>query len=150
MSRTSSENSSVDFRINKIYWLVVLNYSSSASSTNKFKVPTTTKNTNIKNTVFIMRKSDSKQKIQGRTAVVDTKCENLQWSLLDSVSQSSADTKKCIQKGMVCSLSMDINWGLMIKGKTVIAHKCVGTESSKINIFDLQQTKIFGSSSFLK
>ena len=60
---------------------------------NKFQVPTTT-STSTKNTGVILPKSDSKQKLQGITAVVDTKFENLQWSLLDSVSQSSADTNQ--------------------------------------------------------
>ena len=46
--------------------------------TNKFPVATTTTNTIIKNTGIILQKSDSKQKLQGRTAVVDTKFENLQ------------------------------------------------------------------------
>ena len=95
-----------------------------------------------------MRKSDSKQKLQGRTAVVDTKFENSQWSLLDSVSQSSADTGRCIQKGMGCSMSRDINKGAMVKGGTVVTHKCVRTESSKISTSDPQQTKIFGNSLF--
>ena len=36
----------------------------------------------------------------------------------------------------------------MVKGVIVVSHKCVGTESSKISTFDLQQTKIFESSSF--
>ena len=44
----------------------------SVKSTNKFQVPTATTNTSIKNTGFILQKSDSKQKLQGRTAVVDT------------------------------------------------------------------------------
>ena len=45
-------------------------------------------------------------------------------------------------------MSRDINRGAMFEGGTVITHKCVGTESSKISTFDLQQTKIFESSSF--
>ena len=49
---------------------------------------------------------------------------------------------------MRCSMSRDINRGAMFEGGTVITHKCVGTESSKISTFDLQQTKIFESSSF--
>ena len=89
MSRISLENTGVNFRINKINRLIVFNYSSSTSSTNKFQVPTTAIDTSIKNTGVILQKSDSKQKLQGRTAVVDTKLENLQWSLLDSVSQST-------------------------------------------------------------
>ena len=36
----------------------------------------------------------------------------------------------------------------MVKGVAVVTHKCVGTESSKISTFDLQQTKIFVNSSF--
>ena len=148
MSRTSSENTSVDFRINKTNRLIVLNYSSSISSPNKFQVPTTTTNTSIRNTGVILQKSDSKQKLQERTAVVDTKFKNLQWSLLDSVSQSSDDTDRCIQKGMGCSMSRNINRGAMVKGGTVVTYKCVRTESSKISTFDLQQTKIFESSSF--
>ena len=38
--------------------------------------------------------------------------------------------------------------GAMVKGGTVVTHKCIRTESSKINTFDFQQTKIFESSSF--
>ena len=34
------------------------------------------------------------------------------------------------------------------KGGAVVTHKCLRTESSKISFFDLQQTKIFESSSF--
>ena len=45
-------------------------------------------------------------------------------------------------------MSRDINRGAMFEGGTVITHKCVGTESSKISTFDLQQTKIFESSSY--
>ena len=77
VSRTSSENTSVDFRINKTNRFAVFNYSSSTSSTNEFQVPITTTNTSIKNTLFILQKSDSKQKLQERTAVVDIKFENL-------------------------------------------------------------------------
>ena len=148
VSGTSSENTSVDFRINKTNRLIVFNYSSSTSSTNKFQVPTTTTNTSFKNTGVILQKSDSKQTLQGRTAVVDKKFKNLSWSLLDSVSQSSADTDRCIQKGMGCSMSRDINREAMVKGGAVVTHKCIRTESSKISTFDLQQTKIFESSSF--
>ena len=97
---TSLEKASVDFRINKTNRLIVFNYSSSTSSTNKFQVPKTAANTSIKNLSVILQKSDSKQKLQGRTAVADKIFENLQWSLLDSVSQSSADTDRCIQKGV--------------------------------------------------
>ena len=85
VSETSSENTSVDFRTNKINRLIVFNYSSGTSSTNKFQVPITTTNTSFKNTGVILQKSDSKQTLQGRTAVVDKKFKNLQWSLLDSV-----------------------------------------------------------------
>ena len=148
VSRTSSEKASVDFRINKSNRVIVFNYSSSTSSTNKFQIPTTTTNTSIKNTGIILQKSDSKQKLQGRTAVVNTKFENLRCSLLDSFSQSSTDADRCIQKGMECSMSRDINRGAMVKGGIVVTHKCVRTESSKISTFDIQQAKIFESSSF--
>ena len=46
---TSSENTSVNFSINETNRLVVFNYSSSISSTNKFQVPTKTTNTSTKN-----------------------------------------------------------------------------------------------------
>ena len=46
-------------------------------------------------------------------------------------------------------ISTDINWGLMVKGGTVVVtHRYIGTESNKISTFDLQQIKIFESSSF--
>ena len=80
--------------------------------------------------------------------MVNTKFENLQWSLLDSFSQSSTDSDRCIQKGMECSMSRDINRGAMVKGGIAVTHKCVRIESSKISTFDLQQAKIFESSSF--
>ena len=48
VSRTSSGNSSVGFRINKTNRLVVFNYPTSTFITNKFQVPKTTTNTGIK------------------------------------------------------------------------------------------------------
>ena len=97
VSGTSSENKKINFRIKKISRLIAFHYSSSTSSTNKFQVPTATTNRSIKNTGIMLQKSDSKRKLQGRTAVVDKKLKNLQWSLRDSVSQSSTDTGGCIQ-----------------------------------------------------
>ena len=37
-------------------------------------------------------------------------------------------------------MSKDVNKGVMEKEGTVVTHKCVRTESSKISTFDLQQT----------
>ena len=37
----------------------------------------------------------------------------------------------------------------MVRGGTVVTHKCVRTESSKFSTFDLEKIKIFESSSFL-
>ena len=111
----SPENTSVDFRMKRTNRLIVFNYSSSTYSRNKFQVPTITTNTRIKNTDVILQKSDSKQKVRGRTAVVDKKFKNLQWSLLDSVSQSSAEIDRCIQKGTGYSMSRDINRATTVK-----------------------------------
>ena len=111
VSRTFFENTSVNFRnfrINKTDSLLVFNYSSGNSSTSKFQVPKTLTNTSIKNTGVILQKSNSKQKLQGRTGVVDTTFENIQYSLFDLVSQPTAGTKICIWKGIGCSMSTDI------------------------------------------
>ena len=40
--------------------------------------------------------------------------------------------------------------GAITKGGTVVTHKCIRTESSKFSTFDLQETKIFESSSIIK
>ena len=69
------------------------------------------------------------------------KFENLQWSLLDSVSHSSTDINRCTQKGLGCSMPRDINRGAMVEGGTVVTRNRVGTESSKTNNFDFQKTK---------
>ena len=61
VSKIFSENTSVDFRISKANKLIVFNYSSSTSSTNKFQVPSTTTITSIKNIWVILQKSNSKQ-----------------------------------------------------------------------------------------
>ena len=42
---------------------------------------------------------------------------------------------------MGCSMSRDINRGLMVKRGRVVKHKCTGTESSKISTFHPQQKK---------
>ena len=57
--------------------------------------------------------------------MVDTNLENSQWSLLDSVSQLSADIKRCIQERMGSSLSRDINWVPIVKRGTVLTYICV-------------------------
>ena len=133
MSRTSSENTSINYRIKKTNRLVAFNYSSSTSSTNKFQVPTTTTNTSIKNTGIILQKSDSKQKLQGKTAVVYTKFENFQWSLLDSVSQSSADKKeRHPEKG----------WGVVCQGIST-GEQCLKEEQLlRINVLELKAVKL--------
>ena len=143
MSGTSPENTSVDLRINKTNRLIVSNYSSSTSSTNKFQVLTTTANKSIKNTGVILQKSDSKQKLQGRTALVDKKFENLQWSLLDLVSQSSADTDRCIQKGMGCSMSRDIirGGGQWSKEKQLLHINVLELKAVKLALLTLNKEK---------
>ena len=95
-----------------------------------------------------MQKSDSKQKLSGKISVMGIKFENLQWSLLDSVSHSSTNINRCTQKGLGYSMPRDINRGAMVEGGTVITHNRVGTENSKTNNFDFQKTKIFESRSF--
>ena len=40
-------------------------------------------------------------------------------------------------------MSRDINKGSIFKVGTLVTHKCVGTESSKISTSDLQPTKNF-------
>ena len=54
VSGTSSENTSVEIRINKTNRLVVFIYSNSTSNSNNFQVSTTTANTSIKNTGVIL------------------------------------------------------------------------------------------------
>ena len=46
------------------------------------------------------------------------------------------------------SMSRDIDRGAMAEGVTVVTHKFIGTEISKVSTFDLKQTKILKSSSF--
>ena len=79
-----------------------------------------------------MQKSDSKQKLQGRTAVVDTNFENFQWSLLASVSQSSADTNRCIQKGMGSVCQGILTGGQWSKEKQLL----------HINVLELKAVKL--------
>ena len=57
VSKFSFEDTGVDFRIKKTNRLVILNYSNSTSSSNKFQIPTTTStNTSIKNKGIILQK----------------------------------------------------------------------------------------------
>ena len=44
-------------------------------------------------------------------------------------------------------MSTNINREPMEIGETVVTHKCIGTQSSKISLFDLQQEKTFESNS---
>ena len=64
--------------------------------------------------------------------MVDIKFENLQWLLLDSVSQSSADTNRCIPKKMECSMSRDINKGARSKEEQLL----------HINVFEQKVVKL--------
>ena len=73
--------------------------------------------------------------------MVDKKLKNLQWSLLDSVSQSSANTDRCIQKELGCSKSRDINRGAMVKEGTVVTHRHIRTESSRISTLTFNKQK---------
>ena len=81
MSRTSSENSSVDFRIKKTNRLVAFDYSSLCLQHTQINVRYLQQQQQIralKTQGSCLIKKDSKQKFQGRLAGVDTKFENLQ------------------------------------------------------------------------
>ena len=93
--------------------------------------------------IFINHDPDSiREESLKRLEAVSKFFLNLLWSLLDSVSQLSADTNRCIQKEMECSISRDVSSAGMVKRGIVVTHKCVGTETSKTRTFDLQQTKM--------
>ena len=97
-----------------------------------------------------MQKSDSKQKFHE---------EELQWWIkkleiynvcyliqphIQVLKQTDLSRKEW---GGVCQ-GISIGGGAMVKRGTVVTHKIIRTESSKISTFDLQQTKDFDSSSF--
>ena len=88
-----------------------------------------------------MKKSDSKQTLQGRTAVMDKKFKNLQWSLLDSVSQSSAVTDRCIQKGMGCSMSRNINRGQWPKEEQLLHINVLELKAVKLTLLTFNKQK---------
>ena len=95
-----------------------------------------------------MQKSDSKQTLQGRTAVVDKKFKNLQWSLHELVSQSSADTDRCIQKGMGCSMSRDINRGKWLKEEQLLNINVLELKAIKLALLTFNKQKSLKGSSF--
>ena len=68
---------------------------------------------------------------------VDTYPESL------TVPQSSADTGRCIQNGMECSMSRDISREAMVKGQTVVTHKCVRCEAVKLALLTFNKQKYF-------
>ena len=69
------------------------------------------------------------------------------WYLIQSHNQVLIQTDASIKgRGAVCQgISTG---GAMVNGRTLVTHKCIGTESNKISTFDLHRTKIFESSSF--
>ena len=79
--------------------------------------------------------------------------EELQWLIQNLKICDGRFTVKCSYKQMHPERDgmlyvKGYQHGTMVKGGTVVTHKCVGAESSKISTFDLQQTKILESSSF--
>ena len=113
MSRTSSEISSVDYRINKTSGLL--------SSTIQAVLPAQKQYRYLNQQQIQALKTQGyycKQVILNRNSK-----EEMQWLIQN------------------LNFSRDINRESVFKGGTVVTHKCVGTESSKISTFDLQQTK---------
>ena len=74
------------------------------------------------------------------------------WYLIQSHNQVLIQTDASRKvRGAVCqgiSTGGGRGGGAMFNGRTLLTHKCIGTESNKISTFDLQRTKIFESSSF--
>ena len=94
---------------------------------------------------MILQKREYNQYFKGRKAVVGTKFENLQWLWLVKWWYKQRHLEFRIRWG--CSMSTNINREPMEIGETVVTHKCIGTQSSKISLFDLQQEKTFESNS---
>ena len=95
LSGTSSENTSVDFRTTKLTIQAVLPAQMNFQYLQQQQM-----------LALKTQRSYCKKETQGRTAVVDKKLKNLQWSLLDSVSQSNTDTDRSSRKG----------WGALCQG----------------------------------
>ena len=122
-----------------------MNYSSSSSSTNKFQVLTTTTNTSIKNTGVILQKSDSKQNSK----------EELEWWIQNL---KICNGRYLTQLHSQVLIQTDVSrkgWGAVCQGISTGEQWSKEEQLLHINVFelkatfDLQQTKIFESSSFL-
>ena len=130
LSGTSSENTSVDFRTTKLTIQAVLPAQMNFQYLQQQQM-----------LALKTQRSYCKKETQGRTAVVDKKLKNLQWSLLDSVSQSNTDTDRSSRKGWGALCQRISTGGQWSKEEQLLHINVLKLKAVKLAIFTFNKQK---------
>ena len=99
MSEFVKKSTNINSGVDKVDWLVNVNYSSSFTNKVELSFPSNTTNIIFIGKPFLFRQNCFERKLKNRTEMVGTKLRTVQWSGINSTACRGVNTGRCLNKG---------------------------------------------------
>ena len=103
------QSTSIHSGIDKVDWLVDVNYSSSFTSKVELSFPPDTTNIIFIGKPFLFRQNCFERKLKKRTEIVGAKLRTVQWSSISSTAYRGVNTGRCLNKGLGGNMQWNLN-----------------------------------------
>ena len=131
MSEFVKQSTNISSGVDKVDWLVDVNYSSSFTSKVELPFPSNTTNIIFIGKPFLFRQNCFEQKLKNRTEMVGTKLRTVQWSGINSTACRGVNTGRCLNKGLGGNVQWNLNRGDVVCSGNEKPHKRLRTFSHK-------------------
>ena len=112
ISEFVKQSTNINSGVDKIDWLVDVNYSSSFTSKVELLFPSNTTNIIFIGKPFLFRQNCFEPKIKNQNEMVGTKLRTVQWSGFDSTACRGVNTDRCLNKGLGENVQWNLNGGM--------------------------------------
>ena len=111
MSEFVKQSTNINSGVDKVDWLIDVNYSSSFTSKVELSFPSNTTNIIFIGKPSLFRQNYFEQKLKNRTEMVVTKLRIVQWSDINSTTCRGVNKDRCLKKGLGGNLQWNLNKG---------------------------------------
>ena len=127
MSEFVKQSTNINSGVDKVDWLIDVNYSSSFTSKVELPFPSNTTNIIFIGKPFLYRQNCFEQKLKNRTEMVGTKLRIVQWSDIYSTTCRGVSKDRCLKKGLGGNLQWNLNKGDVVCSGNEKPHKFLQT-----------------------
>ena len=131
MSEFVKQSANINSGVDKVDWLVDVNYSSSFTSKVELSFPSNTTNIIFIGKPFLFRQSCFEPKLKNRTEMVGTKLRTVKWSGINSTACRGVNTGRCLNKGLGRQRAMESQRGNVVCSGNEKPYKCLRAFSHK-------------------